>query len=65
MPFFLRVRIACVLRVIVTFWPLTTNVFFWRFGLKTRLVRRKEKLTLCPNCIPLPVRSHFDVINSP
>jgi len=41
----------------VTFWPSTTKVFFWRFGLKTRLVRRKEKLTLWPNCLPLPVKS--------
>lgn len=47
-----------MLRVIVTFWPSTTKVFFCRFGLKTRLVRRKEKLTLLPNCLPLPVSSH-------
>ena len=58
MPFFLSVRIALVLRVIVTFWPSTTKVFFWRLGLNTRFVRRKEKLTLLPNCFPLPVSSH-------
>src|SRR5690349_24704737 len=57
MPFFLSVRIACAERVIVTFWPSTMKVFFWRLGLKTRLVRRKEKLTLWPNCLPLPVSS--------
>ena len=57
MPFFFSVRIACVERVIVTFWPSTTKVFFCRFGLKTRLVRRKEKLTLWPNCLPFPVKS--------
>lgn len=56
-PFFLRVRIACVLSVIVTFCPSITNVFFCKFGLKTRLVRRSEKLTLLPNCLPLPVSS--------
>ena len=58
MPFFLRVRIACVLRTIVIFWPSTKKVFFCRLGLNTRLVRRKEKLTLLPNCFPLPVSSH-------
>lgn len=58
MPFFFRVRIACVLRTIVTFWPSTSKVFFCRFGLKTRLVRRNEKLTFFPNCFPLPVSSH-------
>lgn len=39
------------------------NVFFCRFGLKTRLVRRKEKLTLWPNCFPLPVSSQRAVIS--
>src|SRR5687768_6505820 len=58
MPFFFSVRIACVLRVIVIFCPSISKVFFWRLGLKTRLVRRKEKLTLWPNCLPLPVSSH-------
>ncbi len=58
MPFFFKVRIACVERVMVTFLPSTTKVFFCRFGLNTRLVRLKEKLTLWPNCLPLPVSSH-------
>lgn len=62
-PFFFKVRIACVLRVIVTFWPSTTKVFFCRFGLKTRFVRRKEKLTLWPNCLPLPVNSQRAAIS--
>ena len=30
--------------------------------MKTRFVRRKEKLTLCPCCLPLPVISHRAVI---
>lgn len=46
----------------MTFWPSTRKVFFWRLGLNTRLVRRKEKLTLCPYCLPLPVSSHRDAI---
>lgn len=46
----------------MTFWPSTTKVFFCRLGLKTRLVRRKEKLTLWPNCLPFPVSSHRAVI---
>ena len=46
----------------MTFWPFTSIVFFWRLGLKTRFVRRKEKLTLWPNCFPLPVISHRDAI---
>ncbi len=61
-PFFFSVRIAWVDNIMVTFWPLTVKVFFCRFGLKTRFVRRKEKLTLWPNCLPLPVSSHFDAI---
>lgn len=64
-PFFFSVRIACVDNTIVTFWPLTVKVFFCRFGLNTRLVRRKEKLTLWPNCLPLPVSSHLDAITLP
>lgn len=28
-------------------------------------MRRKEKLTLWPNCLPLPVSSHFDAIVVP
>ena len=51
-----------VATVRVTFLPLTTKVFFCRFGLKTRLVWRIEKLTLLPNCLPLPVISHRDAI---
>lgn len=39
------------------------KVFFCRFGLKVRLVRRNEKLTLCPCCLPLPVSSHRDAIS--
>jgi hypothetical protein len=58
MPFFLRVRIAWVLRTIVIFFPSSSKVFFCRLGLNTRLVRRKEKLTLWPNCLPFPVSSH-------
>ena len=53
---------AWVLSVIVIFSPSTTNVFFCRFGLKTRLVRLKEKLTLWPDCLPLPVSSHRDAM---
>jgi len=48
--------------VIVIFCPSTSKVFFWRLGLKTRFVRRKEKLTLWPNCLPFPVNSHRAVI---
>ena len=51
-----------MLNVIVTFWPSTTKVLFCRFGLKTRLVRLKEKLTLWPDCLPLPVSSHRDAM---
>lgn len=51
-----------MLRVIVTFFPSTIKVFFCRLGLKTRLVRRSEKLTLLPNCLPLPVKSQRDAI---
>ena len=64
MPFFRSVRIAWVERVIVIFLPSTIKVFFCRFGLKTRFVRRREKLTLLPNCLPLPVSSHFDAMGS-
>ncbi len=62
MPFFLRVRIACVLRFIVTLLPSTMKVFFCRFGFHTRLTWRIEKLTWFPNCLPLPVSSHLDAI---
>lgn len=62
MPFLRNVRIACVERFIVTFWPSTTKVFFCRLGLNVRLVRRSEKLTLLPDCARLPVRSHRDAI---
>lgn len=51
-----------MLKTIVTFLPSTMKVFFCRFGLKTRLVRRREKLTLLPNCFPFPVSSQRDVI---
>ena len=52
--------------VIVTFWPSTTKVFFCKFGLNTRFVRRSEKLTLWPNCLPLPVRSQrAAMVNTP
>ena len=51
-----------MLNVIVTFWPSTRKVFFCRFGLKNRFVRLKEKLTLWPDCLPLPVSSHRDAI---
>ena len=64
MPFFFSVRIAWVLSVIVIFWPSIAKVFFCRLGLKTRLVRRKEKLTLWPNCLPLPVNSQRAAIIS-
>lgn len=57
-PFFFSVRIARVESVIVIFLPSITKVFFWRLGLNTRFVRCKEKLTLLPNCLPLPVSSH-------
>lgn len=57
MPFFLSVRIAWVQSTIVIFCPSISKVFFCRFGLKTRFVRRKEKLTLWPNCLPFPVNS--------
>jgi len=63
-PFFRRVRIAWALSTIVTFWPPTVKVFFCRFGLKTRFVRRSEKLTLWPYCLPLPVSSHRDAISN-
>lgn len=56
-------RIACVESVIVTFLPSTMKVFFCRLGLKTRFVRRKEKLTLWPNCLPLPVSSQRAAIS--
>lgn len=56
-------RIACVESVKVIFWPSTMKVFFCRFGLKTRFVRRKEKLTLWPNCLPLPVSSQRAAIS--
>lgn len=62
MPFFFRVLMACVDKTIVTFLPSTSKVFFCRFGLKAFFVRRKEKLTLCPNCLPFPVSSHLDAI---
>lgn len=58
-PFFLRVRRALVLTFRRTFWPSTTNVLVWRLGFQTLLVWRCEKLTLLPNCLPLPVSSHF------
>lgn len=61
-PFFFRVRIVLAATVRVTFLPFTTKVFFCRFGRKTRLVRRMEKLTLLPNCLPLPVMSHRDAM---
>lgn len=51
-----------VATVKVTFLPLITKVFFCRFGLKTRFVWRIEKLTLLPNCLPLPVISHRDAM---
>ena len=57
MPFFFKVRIAEVHKIMVIFCPSISNVFFCKFGLKTRLVRRNEKLTLCPNCLPFPVNS--------
>lgn len=53
---------AWVLTFIVTFLPSIVRVFFCKFGLKTRLLCCCEKLTLLPNCLPLPVNSHFDAI---
>lgn len=53
-----------MLSVMVILCPPTTKVFFCRFGLKVRLVRRKEKLTLLPYCLPLPVNSHLDAIST-
>lgn len=61
-PFFLSVRIAFVESTMVIFLPPTTKVFLWRLGLNTRLLRCREKLTLFPNCLPLPVSSHRAVI---
>lgn len=58
-PFFLRVRIAWVDSFIFTFLPSITRVLVWRFGFQTFLVWRCEKLTFEPNCLPLPVSSHF------
>lgn len=46
----------------MTFLPLRSNVFFCRLGLNTLFVRRKEKLTLWPYCLPLPVNSQRDAI---
>lgn len=47
---------------ICTFLPSTIMVFFCKLGFQTFLVRRKEKLTLWPYCLPLPVSSHFCMI---
>lgn len=50
---------ADVLTLSLTFLPSTITVLVCRFGFHTLLVRRKEKLTLWPYCLPLPVISHF------
>lgn len=50
---------AWVLNFILTFLPSMTRVLVWRLGFQTFGVRRKEKLTLWPYCLPLPVKSHF------
>lgn len=39
--------------------PLTTTLRRWIFGSNRRLVRRFEKLTLCPKVVALPQTSHF------
>lgn len=46
----------------VIFWPSTVKVFFCKLGFQTRFVWRIEKLTLLPNCLPLPVSSHCAAI---
>lgn len=45
-----------------TFLPSMISVFDCRFGFQTLLVWRCEKLTLLPNCLPLPVISHLFII---
>ena len=54
---------AWVLTFMVTFLPSIFKVFFCKFGLNVRLLCCCEKLTLWPNCFPLPVNSHFAAIS--
>lgn len=54
-----RVLIACELTFTLAFLPSIITVLVCKFGLKTFFVWRWEKLTLLPNCLPLPVISHF------
>lgn len=58
-PCFFRVLIPCALTLSVTFLPSITTVLVCKLGFQTFLVWRWEKLTLWPNCLPLPVTSHF------
>jgi hypothetical protein len=39
--------------------PSSVKRRLWTFGLNERLVRRLEKLTLCPNVVVFPQTSHF------